>query len=454
MSILSNPKPLQKVTSNQAHQKLYGDIQGNILKSHARKNVILLFLEFGNNPEPIKEWIRNTISNRVTSMSNQLLNSLKFKNQRDHIDPGFLSFSLSAQGYKKLGLNSGLKDSSFLNGMKSGTISADPDPGEWDPTFQEDVDAVIIIAKDPTDTTRILAQEVIESFPAAVRLIGKEHGKALKQEKEHFGFADGISQPIYFEDDLNDELRGNSSFNNWNPFAALNLVLTKDSLGKAFIDDGKPTDQGNHSYGSYLVFRKLEQDVQGWNKAVVEVAKKTKISPGLVGAYAVGRFQDGTPVVSHSSSQGAMPIENDFDFSNDVNGSKCPFHSHIRKTNPRGESPGGLDFDKDKVRITRRGIPYGDPEIQSEAKGLLFMCYQSNIKDQFDFMQNSWADNDNFLNQSTGIDSVIGQGSSSAKQWPSVHGQASFQQMSFQQFVNMKGGEYFFTPSISSLKNL
>lgn len=449
MSLINNSQPITKITSDPKLLKLYNDLQGNILKSHARPEVNLILLRFTGDQDKVKNWIKSQVATNVVSMSSQLVNAVNFKNNRKHTDRGFMSFSLTHTGYRFLGINN-LNDPSFMKGMKSGTISKDPAPIEWEESYNQMMHALVTLAHNDLNELMDLSSNFVKTLPNDVQVINQELGSALPGEKEHFGFADGRSQPKYFEEDM-----VNETTNVWNPFASLELVLVKDPNGKAFVGaEDEPIEnlEGDHSFGSYLVFRKLEQDVDGWNKEVLSISNQTGISPDLVGAYAVGRFQDGTPVINHSNSSPEFPIENDFDYSQDSIGGKCPFHAHIRKSNPRGESPGGIDFDRDKVRITRRGIPYGNPE--DEQKGLLFMCYQNSIEQQFDFMQNFWIDNDNFLHNGTGTDSTIGQGASSPKSWPNQHGQPNFTKLSFGQFVKMKGGEYFFTPSISFLASI
>jgi deferrochelatase/peroxidase EfeB len=78
---------------------------------------------------------------------------------------------------------------------------------------------------------------------------------------------------------------------------------------------------------------------------------------------------------------------------------RCPFAAHVRKTNPRSDLDafGGTEI----RRILRRGIAFG-PEVTDEEKrakkssdqkrlerGLLFACYQSNLGNGFQFMQQS-----------------------------------------------------------------
>jgi deferrochelatase/peroxidase EfeB len=72
--------------------------------------------------------------------------------------------------------------------------------------------------------------------------------------------------------------------------------------------------------------------------------------------------------------------------------SRCPFSSHIRKTNPRSDlRPEVIKME----RVLRRGIPYGPEVTPSERannitehdRGLLFVCYQSHIARGFELMQ-------------------------------------------------------------------
>ncbi|OYU42180.1 MAG: hypothetical protein CFE44_25485 [Burkholderiales bacterium PBB4] len=120
--------------------------------------------------------------------------------------------------------------------------------------------------------------------------------------------------------------------------------------------------------------------------------------------------------------------------------------------------------------MARRGIPYGeraddpnDGAIDNKPEGgvgLLFMAYQSSIEGQFEFTQQSWANNPGFHFQATpqpvGIDPVIGQpDNASAQRYPLEHGVGPLSApFNFSSFVRMKGGEYFFAPSRSFFQRL
>lgn len=245
----------------------------------------------------------------------------------------------------------------------------------------------------------------------------------------------------------------------WDPSAPLDLVLVKDPNG------------GEDSYGSFFVFRKLEQDVAGFHQRVKELAEALGTNTNLAGAYVVGRFQDGTPVVVQDHDQWLPPVGKrdeftNFNYANDKAGSRCPFQAHIRKHNPRGDTmrffQGDFKFERNH-RIVRRGVPYGEqPELgkdPTEPVGLLFTCYQSDIGNQFELIQKTWSNALHFVRQRTGLDPISGQGEQliGGQGWPSKWGDdstAKAVQFDFSPYVALKGGEYFFAPSVGFLKSL
>lgn len=243
---------------------------------------------------------------------------------------------------------------------------------------------------------------------------------------EHFGYVDGISQPLFFFDEVKDNKDANTTPIFFDPSASLDLVLVSDTL----VADAK-----EDAFGSYFVFRKLEQRVRSFKTAEKELATKLGLKGDdaeLAGAMIVGRFEDGTPVTMHKEAgMVSSGITNNFNYKDDGKGAKCPFHSHIRKANPR-------NTDDKKHIMARRGIPYGRRDVSTEIDpsipqmpdvgvGLLFMSFQKSIANQFEFIQKTWANDVNFphdkvnaLDLSTkpptkvtiasGHDPIIGQG--------------------------------------------
>ncbi len=430
------------------------NLQGNILKGHGRNRAAHVFLDFhGAEVHQAKQWITTAARSRFTSAFGQ-------QQQTDSGATGhtLTTFSMSAEGYKHLGLEIP-DDKSFRKGMRErGSKLNDPAPQAWEPAYATPADrlhALVIIANE--DETK-LANEVatlraeIEGLGASV--VHVEPGNQLRNADgeaiEHFGYRDGVSQPNFFvQTDADD----NPDFDQT---TRLGLVLEK----KRGFDN---------AFGSYLVFRKLEQDVRGFNEAVERVADQLGMNPDLAGAMAVGRFKDGTPVVKHAQAQGSDGDKIDFDFDDDPKGRRCPFHAHIRKANPRNEVPLLINIvaQEQRRRIARRGITYGvrgDTDATSEPPsggvGLLFMCYQSDIRRQFEFIQRRWANNPDFLKSNTGPDPVIAQGDDDEHDeedwpnWPQAWGSKKKVRIPFGEFVSLRGGEYFYTPSLPFLLTL
>ena len=193
-----------------------------------------------------------------------------------------------------------------------------------------------------------------------------------------------------------------------------------------------------------------EQNVKAFWDALGTLSKQSGMAVEDLGAMAVGRFRDGTPAVPTTTIDPTADA-NDFHYSQDPDGAKCPFHAHIRKTNPRGDIP-NTALERAR-RVVRRGITYGDrPDLSVRPEtgvGLLFMCFQSNL-DQF-VIQQEGSDGNDFFPGNVGVDAVIGQNSAAIPQtWPST-GTVKF---TMANLVKMKGGEYFFAPSMAFLKSL
>jgi deferrochelatase/peroxidase EfeB len=126
----------------------------------------------------------------------------------------------------------------------------------------------------------------------------------------------------------------------------------------------------------------------------------------------------------------------------------------------------GVPLEDERAHImARRGIPYGTrkqnkkmefTDQPSKGVGLLFMAYQSDIENQFEFTQRSWVNSEGFVRPDTGIDPVIGQGGTAKQTHRAGWGDADAltHQTRFADFVKMKGGEYFFAPSITFFESL
>jgi Dyp-type peroxidase family len=436
---------------------LLEDLQGNILKGHGRKHMRLLFLRFGE--ERQARALLAEMSRRVTSALEQLDYRERFvRSGGSRGAPPFVGLALSVGGYEALAVPAGRTpaDAAFRVGFRrryrnelgfgdrrhespSWTRVFTPVARDGDPPR---VDAVLPLAygNDVRDDRAITALEaayrsLVHAFGAAV--VGSERGRVIEEDGvsvEPFGYADGRSQPVYTKEDVASEPR-----QNWDAARDLDTVLSNCP------------SSGNGARGSYFVFEKLEQDVEAFQavasqarrdaplRARVEAAVRgfpdlaEDAQDRLLGDYAgsdlIGRFKDGTPRATRHQPIGRSSVSNDFIYEDPAIGPRCPAGAHVRVANPRG---GG---DRQDRFFPRRGIPYREPyssdaygaypDADRDAKvrqGLLFMCYNADIGRQFETVQRD-------LNA----------------------GDAMFQHASL---VTLRGGEYFFTPSISGLRNL
>lgn len=456
-------------------QLLGPQIQGNILRSHGRGHTASIFLVFADGMQAaVKQFIAKL---PVTSAAEQA----KQKKEDGLI---FTGLYLSQAGYKYLDMPDAATPERFRSarqGSMRDADLADPPVSQWDAGFKQVPHAMILLAwgNSTGDISNQMvrgplnqkAQGIIDDATAQGLLDHAfvQHGDGIKRKGteddiEHFGYLDGISQPKFFIEDQ-------TPATHWNTMMPLKLVLTDD-----------PAGHDENAFGSYLVFRKLEQNVKGFKKMEAELANDLGLQPAdeeRAGAMVIGRFEDGTPVTHQQGDGLAMAgTFNDFNHAADGAAAKCPYHAHIRKTNPRGETvPQGTPADTEKAHtMARRGIIYGkrnghpndEPieEMPEGEVGLLFMSFQSDLANQFEFIQRSWANDERFLSGflgkgNAGLDPTIGRGSFTPglQRYAGVWGDAtsikpSSAAINFQSFVTLKGGEYFFAPSMSFLKSL
>jgi len=150
-------------------------------------------------------------------------------------------------------------------------------------------------------------------------------------------------------------------------------------------------------------------------------------------------------------------INNHFEFQeDDPVGARVPLAAHIRKAYPRDEtlpgfSPDDSESETQTHRLLRRGIPFGKSfgaasgGKASDPRGLLFLAYQKSIQKQFEFVQHSWVNDPDFPALGAGEDPILSQ----TAQGPF---KCSAQTLTVKHFVTTTGGEYFFSPSLSTLR--
>jgi deferrochelatase/peroxidase EfeB len=132
----------------------------------------------------------------------------------------------------------------------------------------------------------------------------------------------------------------------------------------------------------------------------------------------------------------------------------------VRRANPRD----GLAKDEASAqtlldaannhRILRRARKYGDtvenPAVDDRKdRGLLFMCLNTDIARQFEFVQQTWILNPNFATLYDETDPLVG-----PKGGFTIRERPLRRIVPVETFVRLAGGEYFFLPSLPALRYL
>jgi Dyp-type peroxidase family len=460
IDLLKNPLDTTQADAQAFMQR----VQGNILKGHSRAHTAHVFMTFNANVQAARAWIAGALSKRLTSAHAQEQQTQQWKAKRDLGEP-FFAFFLSYQGYVQLGSADDVTptDIYFRAGMKvspagAGSTVADR-PDQWETNFQGRIDAMVLAADDDRARLDATVATLTDELAPFTERNFTERGDALhfdfgagrdKVDIEHFGHQDGISQPRLVKMDIDAEIAARGA-KNWNPEAKLSLC---------FVPEPNRADE----FGSYFVFRKLNQNVKGFRTARDALAVMLGVTADEAAALAVGRHRDGRPVMPATTPQPGADA-NDFNFKDDDRGAVCPLQAHIRKTNPRGDIPrfipGGTEEFERSMRILRRGITFGErPDLQPGSRlpppatgvGLLFMSYQSQLL-QF-VIQQEGSDSDDFVLPGVGPDATLGNNDTRlAQQWPAGN-QPDAQTFRMANFVTTAGGEYFFAPSLSFLATL
>jgi len=296
--------------------------------------------------------------------------------------------------------------------------------------------------------------------------------------REHFGFTDGFGQPAIkgvarhgvpgqgipvrrrpwhrFRDDIVPSRTDRTVA--WRAVRAGEFVL-----GYEDEDGGPPPAPAPplHRNGTFMVWRKLRQDVAGFRRFVADAAQETGIEPGLVAAKVVGRWPDGSPLVLRPAYGDARlgndrERVNDFVYAGDPAGAACPRGAHIRRANPRDALRAGGGRLTARHRILRRGMPYGTPlddgaDDDHADRGLVFVSFQASIERQFEIVQARWLNDGDAFGLARTPDPVAGAvGDGGAR--VQFGGRPPHYATAMRAFVTPRGGEYLFVPGISALR--
>jgi len=285
----------------------------------------------------------------------------------------------------------------------------------------------------------------------------------LDDRREHFGFRDGLSQP--FVDlglELGDAPPGDgtpSRRSTWTPAAAGEIFLDlEDEGGQKQLQPASRTLRRN---ATYLVFRKLEQNVEGFRTFLARQRPGDPGGQAALAAQFMGRWKNGAPLVRWPDAEregGEEASLNDFRYAaEDPQGLRCPLGAHVRRANPR--DTGGRNEVRHH-RILRRGISYGGPLLpegtggDGEPRGMLFIAANARIDLQFEVIQGEWLNGGEFLGQA-GLGRCPVTGAHTGKPGDTFLEAGGLAPVrGVQSFVTTRGGDYFFAPGMAALRAL
>ncbi len=332
---------------------------------------------------------------------------------------------------------------------------------------RNEADILVIVAADDLHHLDAMVEAIKrEAAAGTLKLLFEQRGDTLPgalRGHEHFGFKDGISQPgvrgkvsptpgDYITPRYVDPADSRALF-----MARPGQLLAWPGeflLGEARQSTESLTAQAPAAtnfprwaaLGSYLVCRRLAQDVPAFWRFVAAASGTLGIAPLQFAAQLVGRWPSGAPLLRTPGTENAALAgdewaNNHFIYNDptrpiplrpipgyggdgfaqagaDMLGLVCPHFAHIRKSNPRDIATDlGKPADTLMRFLLRRGIPFGPPiagvkrpppKLVEAERGLMFISYGATIEQQFEFITRRWVNNPVQPNFG-GHDPVIGQ---------------------------------------------
>jgi len=379
------------------------------------------------------------------------------------VDP-WLSVGISYAGLEALGVPENSLRSfpeSFRQGMAARARHLGDegvnDPKNWDQPYGKGEVHIGVSAFSNSEENRRrilgIAREQLEGSSGVSVLAMQDFG-AQPGDRNSLGYKDGIDQPA-IEGSGVDPLPGYGK-----PIKAGEFIL--GYAGEAGVPLPMPQPDILGRNGTYVGFRKYQSRVGAFNR-FLRANGSTEAERELLAAKLVGRWRSGAPLTLapdvDNAALGADPQRNNnFDYANDARGRQAPFGCHIRRMNPRDTKLSRLT-DVNIHRIIRRGTTYGppyDPDALSEeddevSRGAIFLFISAKAMATIEFLQQEWINDGNFIGAGNERDPIIGlQEEGATFTIPRdpvrrrVHG--------IDTFNVLRGGEYFFMPSLSALK--
>lgn len=368
------------------------------------------------------------------------------------------------------------------------------------------------ICRDLDQKVRILpanGRDGDQEYQSASAVFTEIAGQRFPTPREHFGFTDGIGDPV-FEGQLPAEQESQAVLGRgkwmqadkgWQPLAAGEFVLGYPDESQELPPVPQPPTFSRN--GSFMAYRKLHENVASFRAVLAEEAARFAKVMGVdereavetLKAKMVGRWSDGVPlplaptfadwnrVRAETGMDTADPLTflgkqreylksraaSDFRFGDDMQGYKCPAGSHLRRVNTRdyldplndfnAGNPKATDQLNKRRRVLRRGLPYG-PTITDGAndeteQGVVMMTIGASIFRQFEFVQQQWIQYGLDFNQGNHTCPIVGNHHVHARYTipaDPASGKPPYYMSKLKTFVECRGGDYFFLPSLTALQ--
>jgi Dyp-type peroxidase family len=381
----------------------------------------------------------------------------------DPEDKAWITVAFTYQGLQALGVPQNSLDSfapEFRQGMAERAADlgdvGDSSPANWEkPLGTPDVHVAMAILS--ADATRL--QDLVEKARHAeaglpgVELIWRQDCYQLPSGRTSFGFKDGIGQPAI-------EGSGVPPSNpKEKPLKAGEIILGyPDETGDL---PPMPTPEILGRNGTYVVFRKLHTRVAAYRQ-YLRARAASREEEALLGAKMVGRWQSGAPLaLSPERDDPELGADrrrnNDFLYTDDQPGFKCPAGAHARRANPRDALDQDGSVNVRLHRMIRRGTSYGPmlPEgvLEDDGvdRGIVFVFAGAHLKRQFEFVKTQWLNDGIFIGAPSEKDPLVGASDGSGT-FTIPHHPIRRRLQQLPPFVVTRGGEYCFAPSLRALR--